>query len=1526
MKMVSLKAMVLLLLAFATSAMAITFYFLPPYDPDWMRKYPRVIDMDNMGIKVMQPSKTYCGWYEVDITNLSSEYIIWQGHIKDINNMTAAELGADRVGALGLEENKDEWKGNPPLPEAIRFNALPNGLTAGSNTFFDPQNGSNGWATSIPTYDRNKYCKTSMAGLVYDTHAGLLSSFSHENTGQENNDNAAGCSNCSGVRKGIPKSKLVKNNNGILKMEFNQSKNGWANATEFNQAFNCTSGKNAMVCYNIPFSKDNKGLWTFDSDYLCKDGTIDLDKSVTDRCVSNTGSTYGFFPDRLNRSDLIGQNDSPPLDASCTYSNCSSCASTVQAESWVPLQSSAISRNCYEYSLSGTGTTGKGSCGAAFGEGAFMNGDNPKIWDWGWSRPTLDNKNEYFCFESHATFVYEKGQEFYFSGDDDIWVFIDSNLVIDLGGAHLAAPGYVALDSIGRPGRWQGPAAVSGNALSGSNYTPLEEGRDYNIDIFFCDRRRTMSNIRVSTNMYISQESGILFKGGKEDALIPSNPAELCVKRSGSGSCASLLGKGGDDQLLCGSDVNGVFEFYLQKRGGGDEKDILNAANENCEGSGQVLTCYEGIKIDMSTGKVSVDQPRTTLSGTWYLYAQVAESGQNVIKPPFPDPLRVAVIQKLGTVRTAYGTIREIDKNGKILTDRCKQTISAPTGQMVPICFSVGTPQAGGIFATEDFAESKEGGIGGLQFRLNTTGFTNGTNKLELYLDSAGTQKIKQDSTFRIPTNPSGAHPPKGSSVPGVLVLWVKSPYTQDVQTLPYKINVNGRKVEEEVTFNSIVPTLEWVFKKPDGSFETITTGNQKYGQWNEDSPGGLPNPNKGGLIDDATGKVKMVWVGDIIELTIKAYWMDGTTKRECGSCAFELDLDKAEAYGPSPPSEKNSSLIKAGNLELEKGKNGVGTIQITGNKAVKDDNYATFTLRGPSILQELSWDMLQFDKAPIPSPESALIFDRNGDGIGDSLVIIYNRGFKRDSLPNMIEVLWDIAAPGEQNAPIHYGLGVLNSSNKYSLDDINKTQNYEYWTEGGDKRFLHLDTRPGFYPDIDTRTNLDTELDDVRDTIIITRDPDKTGPASFSKEILTKNRKASLYSWATFKSGPQQVKTDNRFVSSIYDFIPAIVVSATYKAGEGCSGSDEGGRCLDNISLVFSEPVRLDGTIDATPEEQKNPFAYRFVDLGQDTWNILETPKFLPVSMNLTTLDPGGEGDSLVYLTFGRWRGGDVDRSSKTPIAGDSVKFASLGKYGFTKNILLDIPGSSSKEVNDAFRGGKAANSPNPNEIGVRIEGRKPFTQEKIPVGDVDPNNPDKFYPELDLALCSEEVRSGACSNGDYFTGKPGNDGGLFDISKPVEILPLPPSWDGKKAQSNYPGTVGIVLSPDVFNQIADMEKDKGIVINDEDISFHVKVFYHTNLGTFVANRAFSITCDDPIFSISEVTGKPSCRDSKNKVYIAWNMKDIKGRFVGTGAYVGIYDFRWEVKLYGGTDTQVMESIERKVEMHGVKRTKARR
>ena len=86
--------------------------------------------------------------------------------------------------------------------------------------------------------------------------------------------------------------------------------------------------------------------------------------------------------------------------------------------------------------------------------------------------------NFHFTTEIQTVFEYEAGQVFTFTGDDDVWVFIDGQLVIDLGGLHLPLSATVNLDDLG-----------------------LTTGEFYRMAIFHAERRTEESHFRIDTNI-----------------------------------------------------------------------------------------------------------------------------------------------------------------------------------------------------------------------------------------------------------------------------------------------------------------------------------------------------------------------------------------------------------------------------------------------------------------------------------------------------------------------------------------------------------------------------------------------------------------------------------------------------------------------------------------------------------------------------------------------------------------------------------------------------------------------------------------------------------------------------------------------------------------------------------------------------------------------------------------------------------------------------------------------------------------
>lgn len=99
-----------------------------------------------------------------------------------------------------------------------------------------------------------------------------------------------------------------------------------------------------------------------------------------------------------------------------------------------------------------------------------------------------------FAMKIQATFQYIPGQYFEFNGDDDVWVFIDNKLVVDIGGQHQKVKRSVDLDKLG-----------------------LTPDSTYNFHIFYAERKREASNFMMRTSIDLHVESSMYLVDVNED-------------------------------------------------------------------------------------------------------------------------------------------------------------------------------------------------------------------------------------------------------------------------------------------------------------------------------------------------------------------------------------------------------------------------------------------------------------------------------------------------------------------------------------------------------------------------------------------------------------------------------------------------------------------------------------------------------------------------------------------------------------------------------------------------------------------------------------------------------------------------------------------------------------------------------------------------------------------------------------------------------------------------------------------------
>ncbi len=125
---------------------------------------------------------------------------------------------------------------------------------------------------------------------------------------------------------------------------------------------------------------------------------------------------------------------------------------------------------------------------------AFMPLDNRGLGNEGVTDLGGVPRNYSFCMEIHTKFEHTSGMNFEFNGDDDVWLYINDSLVMDLGFVHVSTYATVSLDDL-----------------------PLTFGETYPLDFFYCERQRFGSSIDLITNLPVLLKAGKPSSSWKRD-------------------------------------------------------------------------------------------------------------------------------------------------------------------------------------------------------------------------------------------------------------------------------------------------------------------------------------------------------------------------------------------------------------------------------------------------------------------------------------------------------------------------------------------------------------------------------------------------------------------------------------------------------------------------------------------------------------------------------------------------------------------------------------------------------------------------------------------------------------------------------------------------------------------------------------------------------------------------------------------------------------------------------------------------
>lgn len=883
-----------------TGTTNLTLYVLIPEISGWMTGIPMLsLDGGKTGVR-FGADKNLCGWFSIKLNSVTDSVIIYRSNNHE-----------DQIGLNGLQETEPTASF---IPLATLFDSLET-----KELYFVPdvnkrtEKKSNGWYTSDPGV--SGVCEYKIAAYIYDSDQEVSPLFTSSDDGSMNESRYKLVSACRGIRQGIIKDTLDKNNKPILDVGSENAKRCFDDDTTlFNQLFNYRAGVNEVTCYEMTFSRDSTGLWAFNSD-----------DEVYDDYVG------GFYPVEEKSDIQLLEIEGEAQET------CEECRNLRRADGPYPNRGPAntyVRQGYTDYDKLCNGPEIGGWQGGIDCEGENSGGN---LGSWGTRSWSGSKRNALYCFESHASFVYDSTQEFSFRGDDDIWVFIAGRLAVDIGGVHWSSPGHVVLKD-----------------FVDKNGDALVHGKTYPIDIFFCDRMTTMTNVLIKTNMYIMQQSSIEFTAGDVDEETDFVDYQICYEKvsgSSSNSCGTSLVTSSDTVRYCGAEIkkNGHLNIsYTITTRAGAPVDTLDSAK----------VWYGGIDLsDTNYYHPSInDRAITGLPpGAYRLWIDV-EGKKTYINFRVTGDVNVDIVNQDvsfdGTTK-AYPKKTKWEFVGK-----------ASAGTRVPVYVS---KINGNVL---DLASAA-----GQTYRIYYDAGFSGA----IYTSETGDEMVSSKTVLTIDST-------------GVDTLWVTLPINA-MQKTSEKVSLRVNTLIAEIEFYAPVLTFASNIKR-DSLGQIIS--------WE----------NVSGDPDSLDGNPYANWIGSDISLTLLV--LNASDSTICKTCSIDLfasekssgltvllsDMEKGEVkvilnsstiYDDSTAtvaiaSSENASLIvaKYENMRFLKPPVPFPTL------------VEIYDAKGVVSPKELDIP------APYHEPTRAYL-----DGVADSLRVYFDRKLKSDSLPKLICVEW---------------------------------------------------------------------------------------------------------------------------------------------------------------------------------------------------------------------------------------------------------------------------------------------------------------------------------------------------------------------------------------------------------------------------------------------------------------------------------------------------------------------------------------
>lgn len=183
------------------------------------------------------------------------------------------------------------------------------------------------------------------------------------------------------------------------------------------------------------------------------------------------------------------------------------------------------------------------------------------------------NHNFGFTTETHYFFVYRGDEELTFTGDDDLWVFVDGHLCLDIGGLH---PSKTDVMSFADPS--QANSSTQEAIVNGCR-DQLSVGNVYEVSIFHAERHVTESNFSLTLDGFVTERSTCDWECG--DGVVTR--FEFCDDGEGNNTGDVDYGRCLPDCSALGPHCgDGNIDVGFEECDDGDNLGAYNGCNPDC--------------------------------------------------------------------------------------------------------------------------------------------------------------------------------------------------------------------------------------------------------------------------------------------------------------------------------------------------------------------------------------------------------------------------------------------------------------------------------------------------------------------------------------------------------------------------------------------------------------------------------------------------------------------------------------------------------------------------------------------------------------------------------------------------------------------------------------------------------------------------------------------------------------------------------------------------------------------------------